>query len=336
MPAALLAALSLLTRPDALILLGPLVLERIYSAFWGAQRQKISLKEILVFALPVLAWGLYATLTFGSPLPHSILAKAAAYRLQPNDSLIRLIQHYATPFLEEDLLGSALAVGLGIVLYPVLFALGAVRAWKTEKRLLPWIAYPWLYLITFSLPNPLIFRWYLTPPMPSYFLFILIGLEWVLIRLFRIQSKPQVDRGEKNFRFSIFDFQLKRHGQPDAADGDSQKTAHPFILDHLEDSAAPEAQSKIDREAPPWGNLNSKIPLPEAKSKIKNRNSKIQRFLRRGSYHTANDNLTSIFQFGSPSARCSTRTIESYPGSTTGYSPLPTCVVVFRSSMSFQ
>jgi hypothetical protein len=36
-----------------------------------------------------------------------------------------------------------------------------------------------LYLIAFSIMNPVIFRWYLTPMMPAYILSILIGL-WVV------------------------------------------------------------------------------------------------------------------------------------------------------------
>lgn len=31
-----------------------------------------------------------------------------------------------------------------------------------------------------ALPNPLIFRCYLTPPLPAYFLFLLIGADHIL------------------------------------------------------------------------------------------------------------------------------------------------------------
>jgi hypothetical protein len=234
--AALLGALALLTRPDALILLGPLVLERIYSAWIGQPPQKISLKEILAFGLPVLAWGAFATFAFGSPLPHSVLAKAAAYRLEPNDALVRLIQHYATPFLEQNLLGAPLAVALGIVLYPLLFAAGALQAWKVEKRLLPWIAYPWLYLVTFALPNPLIFRWYLTPPLPAYFLFILMGMERII----------------GNFRFPIVDFRLKRLSM--AADKTTEEKPSVPTTPQPKPISDPASQSKIN-------NRKSKIPL---------------------------------------------------------------------------
>jgi arabinofuranosyltransferase len=204
--AALLAALSLLTRPDALILLGPLALERLYAAFIARprqeqrdirtrSRQKLRWSEAAAFGIPVLAWGIFAALTFGSPLPNSILAKAVAYHLQPLDALVRLIQHYATPFLEQDLLGAPLAVAIGIVLYPALSIIGSLAAFKNAPRLLPWLLYPWLYLVTFALPNPLIFRWYLTPPLPAYFLLILFGLERLLSLLTRTPTAAKSRRG---------------------------------------------------------------------------------------------------------------------------------------------
>jgi hypothetical protein len=198
--AALLASLALLTRPDALILLGPLALERLWSAW--KRKESIHPAELAAALLPYGAWAIYAGLVFGSPLPHSILAKAAAYRLDSGEALIRLIQHYATPFLEQDLLGAPLAVGLGLLLYPLLTFLGARAVLKSRPRpplvVWAWLLYPWLYLLTFALPNPLIFRWYLTPPLPAYFFFIFIGLEFLLLRLAArkktTQSHPNLAR----------------------------------------------------------------------------------------------------------------------------------------------
>ena len=175
---ALLGALALLTRPDAIILLGPLVLARLIQMGLALRKKPkpsplpTYLLEMAVFLLPVLAWYGYAWLTFGSPFPHSVTAKLAAYRLDENSALIRLIQHYATPFMHHNLTGSAVGVALGLVFCPFLYALGARRAWKSIGWIsLPLSLYPWLYLITFAIPNPLIFRWYLTPPLPLYFLF---------------------------------------------------------------------------------------------------------------------------------------------------------------------
>ena len=172
----LLGALAILTRPDAVLLVAPLILDRLVRAVRKTDAP-LSRKELLAFLVPTLAWAATATLLFGSPVPHSVQAKMGAYVLSANDALIRLIQHYATPFLEQHLLGSALAVGLGLVLYPFLYLIGAKRIYRSEPRLLAWLVYPWLYFLVFALPNPLIFRWYLTPPLPAYFLGILVGVE---------------------------------------------------------------------------------------------------------------------------------------------------------------
>ena len=70
---------------------------------------------------------------------------------------------------------------IGLLLYPFLFLLALRRVARTRPRpplaLWVWALYPWLYLVTFAIPNPLIFRWYLTPPLPAYFFFIFIGLD---------------------------------------------------------------------------------------------------------------------------------------------------------------
>lgn len=192
---ALLGALALLTRPDALILLGPLVLARLIQMTLHLRKnpqpspRSVYLLEIAVFLLPVLAWYGFAWLYFGSPFPHSVTAKLAAYRLEDHSALVRLIQHYTTPFMHHNLTGSVLGVALGLVINPFLYLVGARRAWKTLGWLsLPLSLYPWLYLLTFAIPNPLIFRWYLTPPLPLYFLFLLAGLEDLLDRVLRTRQ----------------------------------------------------------------------------------------------------------------------------------------------------
>ena len=186
---ALASALALLTRPDALILVGPLALHRLWRAF-RAPREPIRLGEVLAFLLPLAAWGIFATFYYGSPLPHSMAAKLAVYRLQPWDSLIRLLQHYATPFSEHRW-GGTFLIGIGLVLYPVLFIIGARRDFKADKRILAWALYPWLYFLAFSLTNPLLFRWYLTPPLPPLFLFILARIETLLLAAFRSRKKER-------------------------------------------------------------------------------------------------------------------------------------------------
>jgi hypothetical protein len=74
-------------------------------------------------------------------------------------------------------------IAAGLVLYPFLSLLGTWRAGKEHPRSWPFLIYPWLYFTTFAVANPLIFRWYLTPPLPFYFLGILIGAEKIILDL---------------------------------------------------------------------------------------------------------------------------------------------------------
>lgn len=196
---AFLAALSLLTRPDALIFLGPLALDRLLSS--GIFRRtpppirqtSITLSEVLAALLPTVAWFGFAWVYYGSPIPHSIAAKSVAYQLAPMTALVRLIQHYATPFMEDITLGVP-GIMIGVILYPFLFVIGARAALKATPRIWPWLVYPWLYFAVFALANPLIFRWYLTPPLPAYILIILVGAEQLLVSILKL-SKKELARG---------------------------------------------------------------------------------------------------------------------------------------------
>ncbi|HUF38670.1 MAG TPA: hypothetical protein VMN57_09115 [Anaerolineales bacterium] len=173
--AALSAALSLLARPDAGLLILPLAIDRIYLAMRNPGRGGVSWKESAAFGLPLLAWLIPATLYYGSPIPHSLSAKAVAYSLPPDAAFTRLLQHYATPFMENLTFGSA-GIVAGLVLYPFLALLGARRLIGTTPRIWPFLAFPWLWFAAYAIANPLIFRWYLTPPLPAYIFSILAGL----------------------------------------------------------------------------------------------------------------------------------------------------------------
>jgi arabinofuranosyltransferase len=205
--AAFLASLALLTRPDALILIGPVALDRAWQLVrdkW--MRNRITLDdvrsnhhpfssfstpiiyEILAFLIPTGIWLLFASYYFGSPIPHSIAAKSLVYHLKPTDGFVRLLQHYLTPFLDQMTFGIPW-LGVGMVLYPFLFLVGSRQALRNTWRAWPMIAYPGLYFATFAMANPLIFRWYLTPPLPAYILLILIGADQVITQLSQFLSK---------------------------------------------------------------------------------------------------------------------------------------------------
>ena len=74
-----------------------------------------------------------------------------------------------------------------------MFLIGARALLRDNQRLWPWLLYPWLYFAVYALANPLIFRWYLTPPLPAYLFVILAGLQQ-LLGLFRRASKDQVSQ----------------------------------------------------------------------------------------------------------------------------------------------
>jgi hypothetical protein len=178
--AGLTGAASLITRPDALLFLIPLTLERCRRSLppgrLNPDPKPIQLKEALAFLLPTSLWIAVGTGYYGTPLPHSILAKTSAYYLPADAGLVRLLQHYATPFLGHEVFGTPW-IGVGLVFYPALFGLGALHTLRGRIGLWPAFAYPWIYFLAFVVANPLIFRWYLTPPLPWLILGILLGVD---------------------------------------------------------------------------------------------------------------------------------------------------------------
>ncbi|MFP3852847.1 MAG: hypothetical protein ACLFWD_00990 [Anaerolineales bacterium] len=177
--AALSGAMLLLTRPDGLLFIGPLAIERLrqrWPEFRERRLARESILELAFFLLPLLLWGLVAWLYYGSPIPHSVAAKVSAYRLPPTAGLVRLLQHFGTPFLGHLTFGPYW-IAVGLFLFPVLFFLGAMRALRRRADAWPLLLSPWLYMLVYAFANPLLFRWYLAPPLPFYFMGIFLGVD---------------------------------------------------------------------------------------------------------------------------------------------------------------
>jgi len=98
--------------------------------------------------------------------------------------LIRLIQHFGTPFFEGGIFGPFWPA-IGLPLYLIIYLFGALRGARRAGCAVPMFVYPLAYAAVFSAANPLIFRWYLAPPLPFYLLGILIGLEAIVTGLAR-------------------------------------------------------------------------------------------------------------------------------------------------------
>ena len=171
------SALALLARPDTVILLGLLWLDLVLARL--RKRQLVGVFREGLITLTLLApWLIFGTLHFGSPLTASIAAKSVTYQLLPMEGAVRLLQHYATPFFEHKVL-PPVGVFAVFAVYCGLCALGSLRACRRDRRTWPLIAYPLVYFAVFAVANPLLFRWYLSPPLPFYFLLIFTGV-WVL------------------------------------------------------------------------------------------------------------------------------------------------------------
>jgi len=181
------AALAFLARPDTLIATAPLFLD-----LWLARRRFPWREAGAVLGL-LAPWLLFATFTFGNPLPVSIAAKSAAYRLPPVADLLRLLQHYATPFFEFQVL-PPLGVVLAFGLYLGLAVLGGRAAFRHNPRAWPVSFYPLTYGGVLALVNPLLFRWYLSPPLPVYFLLVLTGVWTVSCDIRRWGNRENADR----------------------------------------------------------------------------------------------------------------------------------------------
>jgi hypothetical protein len=128
-----------------------------------------------VFSVPLIAWGFIGYQFYGSPLPQSVSAKTVAYNLPSDAALIRLLQHYATPF-QGNLFFGRYYIAFGLLFFPALVILGWRQVLRKNGYLWPLAIYPLAYFLTFSIANPLIFRWYLVPPLPLYILGITLGL----------------------------------------------------------------------------------------------------------------------------------------------------------------
>ncbi len=177
------AALGLLTRIDAIIWIGLLFAYQLFES-WRTGKGKRLVERVpwrtwAAAAITFAPWLIFSLLYFGSPFPRSLTAKSVAYIMPPGSALITFIQRYSTPFFEFDSFGSVGAM-IGSGLYLALSIIGILYAAKRIPRLLPFLIYPWVYLIIFSAANPLIFRWYLAPPMPGLMLGIVTG-AWAII-----------------------------------------------------------------------------------------------------------------------------------------------------------
>jgi hypothetical protein len=176
------AGLGLLTRPDAALWILPIGLVQLILAVRQTGRPLLRRLPYATYAAGIFTlapWLIFATVYFGSPLTNTISAKAVAYNIPALGALTSLLQVYATPFLESPTLPPN-GVMIAALVYLVLNLLAFSYVARREPRLLAFLAYPFIYLIVYSVANPLMFRWYWLPPLPAWMFGIVIG-AWLIV-----------------------------------------------------------------------------------------------------------------------------------------------------------
>jgi hypothetical protein len=158
--AGIFGALATLTRPDGVLVLIILGIDYLIKV-----RKPIPWKAILVSAVILLAWVVFAGFYFGSPIPVTLASKQQQGLMAISESftrgLLTITSSYASwPFILEALLALS-----GVIL----------AVWK--KRL--WVIiliWPVVYFLSYSLLGVSRYFWYYAPLVPGFVISVGLGL----------------------------------------------------------------------------------------------------------------------------------------------------------------
>lgn len=195
------SGLTALARPDLAVWL-------ILAIAWSLSTGRWSgLKTAATASILVVPWLIFTTLYYGSPIPHTILAKAAAYSATPGvdaawidwigwageqvgTSVLALLRAFM-PFYEDGAVVAApIPASLLSLVGIAMLVLAVLGAWRTRNvtSWRPALAYVAIFLVFWLLLVPPVgyFNWYLPPFTALVAILVGAGLE----RLF--QTGPRV------------------------------------------------------------------------------------------------------------------------------------------------
>jgi hypothetical protein len=157
----------ILVRPDGLLAL------LVIALFWliDGQELRAGVKYAFLTGLVMLPWFIFATWYFGSPIPHSITAKALTYRSSVHLEWLHILWYI---FAQRGGTG-------GTLLIVALLGTGstAVLSRQALRPLRLYLVWMVLYIATFTFFQSGRFGWYYAPIMPILFtLVVLGGAEW--------------------------------------------------------------------------------------------------------------------------------------------------------------
>jgi hypothetical protein len=160
---ALAGGILVLVRPDGLLVLMAIAL------FWLNDGLKLreGVKYAFLTVLVTLPWLIFATWYFGSPVPHSVTAKALTYRSSVNMEWLYILWRI---FAQRGGTG-------GTVLIMTLLGTGmaAVLSRHALRPLRIYLVWMVLYIATFTFVQSGRFGWYYAPIMPILFILVVLG-----------------------------------------------------------------------------------------------------------------------------------------------------------------
>jgi hypothetical protein len=181
--AAALAGLSILIRPDGAMLAAALFV----ALGWPMLRQRNwrlgPWKELLAFSAIVGPWVLFAWSYYGTPIPHTVIAKSVAYRLPTFIGVraflvqLRTLFPFSLPPLQDP--EPLWRQGLQAVLPLTLCVAGLIALQRHHPR--AWFIglYAALFIAFFSIGNPLWLGWYEIPMTPVFQMLVLAVMLWI-------------------------------------------------------------------------------------------------------------------------------------------------------------
>ncbi len=160
---ALVVALAILTRPDGILVGVVLAID-----YFVHVRRPIPWVAILVFLGVVLPWFVFAWLYFGSPLPATLMVKQ-------QQGIMSVSQQFAPGLL-------TVAAGYAKWQYVpdwLLALLGLLTVWRYSRHWFPFLSWPVLYALSYSLLGVSRYYWYYAPLVPGFLVLIGLGISGV-------------------------------------------------------------------------------------------------------------------------------------------------------------
>ena len=176
--AALCAGLAVLTRGDGAIVAGLLALH-----FLAVERRTgaaVPWRAAAVFAAIVLAWTVFATGYFGSPIPVTLAAKQRQGAMIISQSFAAGFVTTFRPMIARWYVWPMLGLA----------AVGLVFAWRSARRWLLFLLWPVLYFVGYSALGVSRYPWYYAPLAPGFVALIGLGAEAVA-RWLRADAQAQ-------------------------------------------------------------------------------------------------------------------------------------------------